>query len=66
MGAPVITIDGLARVFGAAHMCSPLASCATVAAAPHVALLLTASRTFAQLAPSGCPHEHGLQVNVPV
>jgi hypothetical protein len=66
VGAPVITIDGLFKVFGAAHTCSPLASSTTDAAAPHMPLVPTASRTLLQPAPSGCPHEHGLHVNVPV
>jgi hypothetical protein len=66
VGAPVNAIDGLGRVLGAAHMCSPLASSATLDAPSHVEVVEMDSRTLAQLAPSACPHEHGLHVNVPV
>ena len=53
VGAPVNTIDGLYRLLGAAHACSPLASCANLDATSHIDVVETDSRTLAQLAPEG-------------
>jgi hypothetical protein len=53
VGAPVNTIDGLYRLLGAAHTCSPLASCANLDATSHIEVVEMDSRTSAQLAPEG-------------
>jgi len=53
VGAPVNTIDGLYRLLGAAHTCSPPASRANVDEASHIEVVETVSRTLAQLAPEG-------------